>query len=257
MNYLDGETNTVELYTPSQDFFSDFDDEIPPPPDSPTESPEASPKISQRKKPVEEGEISTESEFEIEPEEVKRRAAEKRQRKRKQRNESSKRKTSPEKLQATVVQVLHRGKKVRTSKPPPFEAKFFHEVCPSRDYKIKRKSQGRVFFDGIVIPENCIGNVFPADYLRCHKVSTSVYPFYIKGKDKENGFWLEFFNNSPYDITLKEDRACAYLCLTKLESFFVQHEEIYSPEERKNFGIWDNSHHRSQIGRERRRKWRK
>ena len=187
----------------------------------------------------EEGEISTGSEYEIEPEEQFQRVEsrkEKRERKKAQKHKEEKKKRR-EKFRP-VVQIFHQNrKKVRTSNPPPFEPSTRHELTPARDCRIKKKSQTRIFFDGIIIPENYMGKVFPSEHLRASNVSTGVFPFNILGKEKEKGFWLDFTNRSPNDIILRSDRPCAYLCLTKLESFFVQHEEMYTEEQRQTLSF--------------------
>ena len=185
-------------------------------------------------KSLSEGEIPTESEYEIEPEDLKRLTERKRKHKQKHK-EKRPNKSIPT---ASVPPVVHiyrqQGKKVHPTRggdPPPFEAQYFHEIAPARDYRLKHHSETKVFFDGITIPENYLGHIFPGEELRRNKVSTSVYPFFVRGKEKEKGFWLKFYNHGEYDVMLRADRASGVsLCLTKVERFFVQREEVFTAE---------------------------
>ena len=203
----------------------------------PPETPELS-SLSDVSEECEEGEIATETEFEIEPEELKRKTQQKRKRKLR---EKRRRKDKAAKLTVPTVTFFHESK-IPSSKIDTDASctKLFQEISPSRDCVIEKRSEKRVFFDGIKIPENFLGKVFLCDSLRKSKVHTSVFPFMLMGNEKKNGFWLDLFNKGRDKVVLRSDRPCAYLCLTQLHPFHAQHEQLYSAANERKMGLARN-----------------
>ena len=192
--------------------------------------------ILDEKKSLEEGEITTEDEYEIEPEDLKRKRAERRSEKAKRKDHKScvKRKTGP------VVDIFSEAKQNRfaAGAPPPFELKCFHEISPYRDYRLRSGNLTKVFFDGVSIPDNYMGKIAPSDTLTKKRVRiSSLNEFSLLGKEKKNGFWLEMENQGVDDVILRRCDTNVFLYTIRLERFWVRHNKVFTEKQQREMGV--------------------
>lgn len=110
----------------------------------------------------------------------------------------------------------------------PFTLKktCFLKMSPQRDYKINPKEVAKIYFEGVSIPENFVGHIFPAAEL--HYKNIKADPCTVFGAQRKQGFWVRFLNNGLDQVVVRKRDPALVMHLSKAEPFFVTHTYRYA-----------------------------
>ena len=127
-----------------------------------------------------------------------------------------------------TVQVQHNSFPAPNNFAFKIQKTCFLSLCALRDYRIDPDGGiANVYFEGVTIPQNHIGNIIPVEDLKAKNVDCCSTPLLLFGDSRKKGFWLKFQNNGKDRIILRHSQALVFLYLTKAEPFFVTHNYRY------------------------------
>ena len=143
-------------------------------------------------------------------------------------SEAESKKVTEEKHSPTV-QVQHNSFPAPNNRAFKIQKTCFLSLCALRDYRIDPDGGiANVYFEGVTIPNNYIGNIVPVEDLKAKNVEMDgSSPLLLFGDSRKKGFWLKFCNHGKDRVILRHSQALVSLFLTKAEPFFVTHKYRY------------------------------